>query len=252
MELGLAGKVALVTGAGQGIGRVLGLYLAREGVRVAFHYHDSREGAQSAVEAVQRDSGKGLAIGCDLRDLSGLSQLVADVEKTLGPVDVLVNNAAWTPSHPFLESTPSDYAREFEVTVFATMELTRVVIQRLLEHQRGGSIITIAGDAGRIGESRLAVTAAARAAEMAFAKSIAKEFGRHQIRSNVISLGLVDKGDGTLHFDSAQIDRLVRMYPLRRLGKPDDVAPLVGLLASDQGSWITGQVISVNGGYAMV
>jgi 3-oxoacyl-[acyl-carrier protein] reductase len=187
-----------------------------------------------------------------MRDLAGLSHLVTDVEEALGPIDVLVNNAAWTPSHPFLRSTPADYVREFEVTVFATMELTRLVLQRLVDRQQGGSIITVAGDAGRIGESRLAVTAAARAAEMAFAKSIAKEFGRYQIRSNVVSLGLVDKGDGTLHFDASQMERLVRMYPLRRLGRPDDVAPLVGLLASERGSWISGQVISVNGGCATV
>ncbi len=132
------------------------------------------------------------------------------------------------------------------------MELPRVVLQRLVERGRGGSIITIAGDAGRVGESRLAATAADRAAEMAFAKSIAKECGRYQSRSNVVSLGVVDTKDGTLHVDAAQVDRLVRMYPLRLLGRPDNVAPLVGLLASDRGPWITGQVVSVNGGYAMV
>lgn len=249
MDLGLSGKVALVTGAGQGIGRVIGLYLAQEGARVAFHYHGSKAGAESAISEGGKE-GKAMTVGYDLRDLTHLGELVATVEESLGPIDILVNNAAWTQSLPFLESTSADYLREFEVTVFATMALSREVLKGMVERKCSGSVITIAGDAGRIGESRLAVTAAARAAEMAFAKSIAKEFGRYRIRSNVVSLGLVEKPDSPLHFDETQLDRLIRMYPLRRLGQVDDIAPLVALLASDLSAWITGQVISINGGYA--
>lgn len=250
MDLGLSSQVVLVTGAGQGIGRAMGLALAQEGARVAFHYHGSREGAESAVAECQAKGHQALAVRGDLRELSQLVNIVADVEETLGPIDVLINNAAWTPSHPFLDTRPDDYLREFDVTVFATMELTRLVLKGMVE-RRQGSIITMAGDAGRIGESRLAVTAAARAAEMAFAKSIAKEFGRFNIRSNVISLGLVDKEDGSLPFDESQRERLVRLYPLRRLGHIDDVLGLVALLASQRGAWITGQVLSINGGYAI-
>jgi NAD(P)-dependent dehydrogenase (short-subunit alcohol dehydrogenase family) len=251
MELGLSDKVVLVTGAGQGIGRAIGLHLANEGARVAFHYHDSKTGAEEAVAACERNAHRAVAIPYDLEDLHHVGSMVAHVEEALGPIDVLINNAAWTQAQPFLQGTPEDYLKEFTVTVFATMALTRVVLQKMVERQQGGTVVTVAGDAGRIGESRLAVTAAARAAEMAFAKSIAKEFGRHRIRSNVVSLGLVEKADAPLHFTEAQRDRLVRLYPAGRFGHVEDIPPLVALLASDRGAWITGQVISINGGYSM-
>lgn len=193
------------------------------------------------------------SLSYDLRDLEHLEDLVEQVEKDLGPIDILVNNAASTHGGAFLEFTSRDYLSEFEVTVLGTMALTRVVLQKMINRQSGGSIITMAGDAGRIGESRLAVTSAARAAAMAFAKSIAKEFGRYQIRSNVVSLGLVDKmdtTDNTVHWEPDQLKRLLHLYPLRRLGHMDDVAPLIVLLASDKSAWLTGQVISINGGYS--
>jgi 3-oxoacyl-[acyl-carrier protein] reductase len=248
MDLGLAQRVALVTGAGQGIGRAIGLFLAGEGAAVAFHYHTSAAGAESAAASCREAGGRAAAVGADLGQPDDIARLVETVEGLLGPVDILVNNAAYTPTGAFLEQTPEAVRQAFQVTVFGTMEVTRLVLRGMVERRRG-SIVTLVGDAGRIGETRLAATAAARAAEMAFVKSVAKEFGRHGIRANAVSLGLVEKPEAPLHIDESQRERALRLYPLRRFGRVEDVPPLVAWLASDLSGWMTGQVVSLNGGY---
>lgn len=248
MDLGLRDRVVLVTGAGQGIGRAVGLGLAQEGARVAFHYHASAEGARSAVEFLRAAGHTAEAVMADLRDPAQIAALVVRVQDALGPIDVLVNNAAFTPAGPFLDADPRAVREAFDVTVFGTMELTRRVLGSMVERQQG-VIVTLVGDAGRIGEARLAATSAARAAEMAFVKSVAKEFGRFGIRANAVSLGLVEKPDAPLHIDANQRERALRLYPLRRFGRVEDVPPLVAWLASDLSAWTTGQVISLNGGY---
>ncbi|MCL8206710.1 MAG: SDR family oxidoreductase [Actinomycetia bacterium] len=249
MDLGLQDRVALVTGAGQGIGRAIAETLGREGARVAIHYHTSSAGAEAARATIVAQGGRAATFGGDLRRPGFAAELVRAVEDALGPVDVLVNNAAAVLIKPFLESTPEEWRDAFEVTLFAGMALTHAVLPKMVERRRG-SIIMMAGDAGRTGESRLAATAASRAAAMAFAKSIAREFGRYGVRANVVSLGVVEK-DGESHVPPSQLERVLRLYPLGRLGRVDDVPPLVALLASDRTGWVTGQVFSVNGGYVM-
>ena len=249
MDLGLSDRVALVTGAGQGIGRAIAETLGREGARVAIHYHTSAAGAEAAREAIRMGGGQAMTVGGDLRQPGTATAVVRAVEEALGPVDILVNNAAAVLIKPFLESTPAEWRAAFDVTLFAAMELTHAVLPKMVERRRG-SIIMMAGDAGRTGESRLAATAASRAAAMAFAKSIAREFGRHGVRANVVSLGVVEK-EGETHVPPSQLERVLRMYPLGRLGRVEDVPPLVALLASDRTSWVTGQVFSINGGYVM-
>ncbi|MCL6564257.1 MAG: SDR family oxidoreductase [Firmicutes bacterium] len=251
MDLGLKGKVILVTGAGQGIGLALGRFLAQEGASVAFHYHTSRAGAEEAAREAERLGSPAMAIAADLRRPTAITQMVAAVEEQLGAVYALVNNAAFTKVHPFLETQEDDLREEFDATVFGTMMLTRAVLERMVPRGRG-SVVTVVGEAGRVGESRLAVTAAARAAEVAFAKSIAKEFGRHGIRSNVVSLGLIEKPDKPMHVDPSRVDQIRRLYPMGRLGRVEDVPPLVALLCSELTDWVTGQVWAINGGYTMV
>jgi len=253
VDLELTGKVVLVTGAGQGLGREIGLAFAREGARVAFHYRSSGTGAEEAAAEAGRLTGAALAVQADVRSDDDVAAAVEAVESQLGPIDVLVNNAAATGAKPFLDTTPDDWAFQVDVTVTGTLRVTQAVARRMVE-RKSGVIVSLMGDSGRVGESGLSVTATTRATTMALTKSLAKELARHGIRANCVSIGLVQTDRFDEHAgapDEERMKKILAQYPLRRLGLPSDVAPLVLLLASPLSGWITGQVISVNGGYAM-
>ena len=243
----------LVTGAGQGLGRALGLGFAREGANVAFHYHSSADGAEKAAAEAEELGVSAIAVGGDLRDEAGAAAIVARVEAELGPIEVLVNNAAATKVQRFLDSTPRDWAPQIDVTVTGTLQITHAVAKRMAE-RKAGSIVNLMGDSGRVGESGLLVTATARSTTVGLTRSLAKELARFNIRANAVSLALVRTDNFDAHAGGAEEERMKKIlaqYPLRRLGHPDDVVPMVLLLASPLSSWTTGQVVSVNGGYAM-
>jgi 3-oxoacyl-[acyl-carrier protein] reductase len=254
VDLGLADKVVLVTGAGQGLGRAIGLAFAAERSHVAFHYHSSGVGAEAAAKEARGRGVKSLAVGADLRSQSDITAAVERVERELGPIDVLVNNAAVTQRKPFLESTPADWAAQVDVTVTGSLLVTHTVIAGMA--RRGaGAIVNLMGDSGRVGESRLLVTATARAATVGLTKSLAREFARNGVRANCVSLALVQTDRFAAHAggaDEERMKKIVAQYPLGRVGRAEDVTPMVLLLASPRAGWITGQVVSVNGGYAML
>ena len=258
MDLGLERQVVLVTGAGQGLGREIGLAFAREGACVAFHYHSSDAGAEEAAAEAGRLTGAALAVQADIRKDDDVAAMVEAVEAQLGPISVLVNNAAATGAKPFLNTTPDDWSFQIDVTVTGTLRVTQAVAKQMVE-RKTGVIVSLMGDSGRVGESGLSLTATTRAGTMALTKSLAKELARHGIRANCVSIGLVqtDRFDeharlsGAGDVDEERMTKILAQYPLRRLGSPSDVAPLVLLLASPLSGWTTGQVISVNGGYAM-
>jgi 3-oxoacyl-[acyl-carrier protein] reductase len=266
----LEGRVVLVTGAGQGLGREIGLAFAREAAHVAFHYHSSAAGAEEAAAEAGRLTGKALAVQADIRKDDDVTAMVEAVEAQLGPIGVLVNNAAATAGGPFLNTTPEDWTFQVDVTVTGTLRVTQAVTRRMVDRSLerltpplsgghppspgGGVIVNLMGDSGRVGESGLSVTATTRASTMGLTKSLAKELARHGIRVNCVSIGLVQTDRFDHHagaHDEERMKKILARYPLRRLGHPSDVTPLVLLLASPLSGWTTGQVISVNGGYAM-
>jgi 3-oxoacyl-[acyl-carrier protein] reductase len=254
MDLGLGGQVVLVTGAGQGLGRALGLGFAREGAHVAFHHHASGAGAEAAAGEARALGVRAVAVGADLREDAAVGRAVESVERDLGPIDVLVNNAAATQRKPFLETTAAEWVAQVDVTVTGTLRITQAVARGMAARKRG-AIVSLMGDSGRVGESGLLVTATARASTVGLTRSLAKELARHGIRANCVSIALVQTDNLTAHAGGADAERMQRIlaqYPLRRLGRPEDVIPMVLLLASPLSSWTTGQVVSVNGGYAMV
>lgn len=253
MDLRLRGTTVLVTGAGQGLGRAIGHAFAGEGANVAFHYNSSGGGAEEAAKEAAALGARSMAVGADLRDRAAVYRAVAEVSAQLGPVGVLVNNAAATQRKPFLDTTEEDWAPQVDVTVTGTLRVTQAVA-RQMKDSGGGAIVSLMGDSGRVGESRLLVTATARSATVGLTKSLARELARYGIRANAVSIGLVRTGSLDAHTGGADDDRMAKIlsaYPLRRLGTPEDITPLVLLLASPLSSWTTGQVISVNGGYAM-
>lgn len=253
MDLNLAGKNVLVTGAGQGLGRAIGLAFAAEGANVAFHYNSSASGAEQAAKEAAALGVKAVAVGADLQDGAAVSRAVESVRDDLGPVGILINNAAATQSKPFLETTEEDWAPQIGVTVAGTLRVSQAVARQMVDNG-GGSIVSLMGDSGRVGESRLLVTATTRSTTVGLTKSLAKELARYQIRANAVSIALVQTASLAAHTgeaDEARMKKILSAYPLRRLGTPEDVIPMILLLASPLSSWTTGQVISVNGGYAM-
>jgi NAD(P)-dependent dehydrogenase (short-subunit alcohol dehydrogenase family) len=253
MDLQLDGTTVLVTGAGQGLGRFIGMAFAREGAQVAFHYRSSAAGARQAAAEAAALGGKAIAVGGDLRDSGAMEALVEETESALGPIGVLVNNAAATKPQKFLDSTPADWDDQIGVTVTGTLLITHTVARRMRD-SGGGAIVTLMGDSGRVGESGLLDTATARSSTVGLTRSLAKELARYNIRANAVSTALVRTDNFSQHTGDASDERMKKilsMYPLRRLGRPEDLVPMILLLASPLSSWTTGQVISVNGGYAM-
>jgi 2-hydroxycyclohexanecarboxyl-CoA dehydrogenase len=255
MDLELSGKVALVTGGAYGVGRTIALRLAQEGAAVAVHCHTSRQTAEETAAAVRAHGVPAALVNADFARREEIDEAVAEVTSALGPVDILVNNAAYVQRRRFTESSWDDWEAQAQVTAFGAMECTRAVLPSMTERQ-GGRVINITGDSGKLGESGLVATSAIRASVIGFTRALAREVGRFGVTVNGVSLGLIRTEGSERHMTQEwlekNLDRILAQYPMKRLGTPDDVAPLVALLASPLGGYITGQVISVSGGYSTV
>jgi 3-oxoacyl-[acyl-carrier protein] reductase len=250
VDLQLKGKVALVTGGANGVGRAIALALAAEGAKVAVNYRSSADQARAVIGEIAAKGGHAIACGADVTDLDAVNRMVATAVDQLGRLDILVNNAGIAQRQRFGETTPADWKRQIDINLYGAIHCCYAAAPHL-EKSGHGRIIALIGDSSRVGESGLSIVAAARAGVIGLVKSLAREFGRFGTTANVISLGLVETAHDKAWVD-ANRDKLVKLYPTRRLGQPDDIAPMVALLASDSGAWITGQVLSISGGYAMV
>jgi len=249
MKLGLEGRVALVTGAARDVGREIALALASEGAAVAVNYKTSSEHARAVVEEIETKGGRAIACQADVADLGQVKQMVDRTATELGGLDILVNNAGLVIRKRFAETSPDEWRRQIDTCLYGAIHCCHAATP-LLEASKRGRIISLMGDSSRVGESGLSIAAAARAGVIALMKSLAREMGRSGTTANAVSLGLVETAHDRAWVE-ANREKLVRLYPLRRLGRPGDVAPMVALLASDQASWITGQVISISGGFSM-
>jgi len=249
MKLGLEGRVALVTGAARDVGREIALALASEGAAVAVNYKTSSEHARAVVEEIETKGGRAIACQADVADLGQVKQMVDRTATELGGLDILVNNAGLVIRKRFAETSPDEWRRQIDTCLYGAIHCCHAATP-LLEASKRGRIISLMGDSSRVGESGLSIAAAARAGVVALMKSLAREMGRSGTTANAVSLGLVETAHDRAWVE-ANREKLVRLYPLRRLGRPGDVAPMVALLASDQASWITGQVISISGGFSM-
>ena len=249
MKLGLEGRVALVTGAARDVGREIALELASESAAVAVNYNSSSERARAVVEEIKAKGGRAIACKADIADLGEVKQLVDRAANELGGLDIPVNNAGLVIRRRFAETSPDEWRHQIDTCLYGAIHCCHAAAP-LLEASKRGRIISLTGDSSRVGESGLSIAAAARAGVIALMKSLAREMGRSGTTANSVSLGLVET-EHDRGWVQANREKLVKLYPLRRLGQPGDVAPLVALLASDRASWITGQVISISGGYSM-
>ena len=262
MDLGFAGKAVLVTGAGSGIGRTIALAFAAEGARVAVN-DILGERVRETVALIEQNGGQALPAICDIGSLDAVMSMVAELERKKIRPDILVNNAAVLLANaPFLETRPEDCAQEIRVILHGTLNCSRALLPGMVE-RRWGKIINIVTDAARVGQEREANYSAAKGGVLSFTRSIAREMGRHNINVNAVSPAATNTPlrQGLLQKLAERIgaaavrereEKIRRAYPLRRIGEPEDVSNAVLFLASDAARHITGQVLGVNGGYAML
>jgi len=248
----LAGKVAVVTGGASGIGRAIVEALAREGARVAV-FDLNEAGARDAVAALERAGGKGSAHRVDITDVAAVDATMDAVAAREGGLHVLVNCAGWDKPMPFVDTTPEFWDKILAINLKGPLACTRAALRHMIT-QQAGKIVTIASDAGRVGSTGEAVYSAAKGGLIAFTKTIARETARHRINVNCVCPGPSDTPLFQQEF-AAQSPKLAeslkRVIPWGRLGVPEDIAPAVVFLASDDAGFITGQTLSVSGGLTM-
>ncbi len=267
MELGLAGKTVIVTGGGSNIGRAIVHAFAEEGSNIVIAELVPEQGERVAGEVAAMNSAgetgsRALVVPTDVTQASSVNGMVERAVGEFGNVDVLVNNVGWTIDRLFLEKPREEWEKEVQVNLWGAINCIHAVVPGMVEN-RSGAIVCISSDAGRIGEYREAVYSACKAGIIALSKSIARETGRHGLRLNVVCPGVTVppeeetiSGESMWHqmrdiFTEEVRERVQRNYPLRRLGTAKEVANAVVFLASDAASFITGQTLSVSGGYTM-
>ena len=260
MDLGLTGKTVIVTGGASNLGRAITLGFAHEGARVVVADLDDEQSRKVEREA---PSGTIVARHTDVTDWDSVKQTVDYAKSSMGTIDVLVNCAGWTVDRLFMEKPRAEWEREIAIDMWGFINCTRAVLDVMVE-KRYGRIVSIGSDAGRMGEFREAVYSGTKAGVIAMSKAIAREVGKHGITLNIVCPGLVvgspeTSGEHSVWsaeqrevFTSEVKEKAAKSYPLRRLGTPEDIVPAVLLLASDRASYITGQTLSVSGGYTMI
>lgn len=245
----LAGKVALVTGAGRGIGRAVARRLSGDGALVLVNYNGSRERALEVVEEIRSAGGQGEALGCDVSDYEACGRLVEDVIARYGHVDILVNNAGITRDNLILRMSEEEYDRVLDVNLKGAFNTIRH-LSRFFLKQRSGKIINVSSVSGIMGNPGQANYAASKAGLIALAKSVAQEVGSRGIRANAIAPGFIETAMTAALPDDVRAE-WCKKIPLRRGGQVEDIANVATFLASDMASYVTGQVIQVDGGMNM-
>ena len=247
----LNGKVALVTGAAQGIGRAIADRLAAEGARVAIGDIQA-EAAAKAVEELRRAGFDARAHRLDVANLDQVVAVADAVERELGPIGILVNNAGWDRVEPFIESTPETWDKLIAINFRGVLNCCKAIAPGM--QARGhGKIVSIASDAARVGSTGEAVYAGCKAAIVGFSKTLARELARQQVNVNVVCPGPTETAllQSAMAGRESMLEAMTRAIPFRRLGRPEDIAGAVAFFASADADYITGQVLSVSGGLTM-
>jgi 3-oxoacyl-[acyl-carrier protein] reductase len=244
----LKNKVAVVTGASKGIGASIAEHLAAAGATVVVNYSSSKEGADRVVEAIKKKGGKAIAVGANLSKPEEVQKLFAETKKHFDKVDILVNNAGIYAFAPLEEVTPELFHKQFDLNVLGLLLATKEAVK--LMGSAGGAIVNISSVAADVAPPTTSVYSGTKAAVNAITRSLAQELGPRKIRVNAVNPGMVE----TEGFHAAGIyesdfrKETEKQTPLGRIGQPDDIAPAVVFLASDDSAWTTGETLYISGG----
>ncbi len=236
-------EIAVVTGGSKGIGRAICVELAQKGYYVVINYMGDKNGAEQTLAQVEEQGGRGEICQFDIRDRETVEQIIEDIAQRLGSIDVLVNNAGIIADGLFMMMGPENWHSVIDTSLNGFYNMTRPVLEKMVR-KRKGSIISISSASSLIPNRGQANYAAAKAGLNAASRTVATEVARLGIRVNVVAPGLI----ATDMIQEAPKDLIKSMIPMARIGKPEEVAKVVGFLCSDAASYLTGQVISVNGG----
>ena len=245
----LENKIAVVTGAGRGIGRGIALALAREGAMVVVNYNVSKERAEEVVRTIEEAGGKAAAIQCNISDFEAAKEFFANVVKEYGKIDILVNNAGITKDNLMMKMSEEEFQSVIQTNLAGTFHGVKFVTRPMMK-QRQGRIINIASVSGVIGNMGQANYSASKAGVIGLTKAAAKELASRNITVNAVAPGFVATEMTDVLSDSVK-EAAVATIPLGRFGEVEDIAETVVFLASDKAKYITGQVICVDGGIAI-
>ena len=245
----LDGKTALVTGASRGIGRAIALRLAAEGASVAINYAGNTAKAEETKAAIEAAGGKAALFQADVSDSAQVEQMVAAVTEAFGTIDIRVNNAGITRDGLLMRMKEEDFDAVLDTNLKGIFHVTKAV-SKLMMKKRAGRIVNMASVVGIMGNAGQTNYAAAKAGVIGFTKSAAREFAARGITVNAVAPGFIAT-DMTAAMPEKAKEATLAAIPLRRMGEPEDVANAVAFLVSDQASYITGQVVKVDGGMVM-
>jgi len=248
MSQKLAGKVAVVTGASKGIGAQIARQLAADGAAVVVNYSSSKEGADKVVAEITKEGGRAVAVKANLSKPAEVEGLFVETKKKFDRLDILVNNAGIYEFAPLESVTPEHFHKQFDLNVLGLVLAT----QQAAKHfgAAGGSVVNVSSVVATLAPPNTAVYSATKAAVNAITRSLAQELGPRRIRVNAVNPGMVEtEGTRSAGITDSDFRKTVEAQtPLGRIGQPQDIAPAVAFLASDDAAWITGETLYISGG----
>jgi 3-oxoacyl-[acyl-carrier protein] reductase len=247
----LTGKVAVVTGASKGIGAAIAKQLAADGAQVVVNYSTGREGADKVVSDITKAGGRAIAVGASVAKEADIEVLFKETAKAYGKIDILVNNAGVYGFAPLEDVTADEYKRQYDTNVLGLLLTTKAALPHF--PAEGGSVINISSVVSTLAPAATSVYSSTKGAVDTITKSLAKELGQRKIRVNAINPGfIITEGTHTAGLIGSDFEKgAIDSTPLGRAGLPEDIAPPVSFLASDDARWITGETIFVSGGAAV-